>query len=288
MRHPHTDPLSDAERHIAGRVTLYLNPDYAGNVLKEALLALPRFLASLPGRSTRLPGLATSWTWRPGWHDGPGLAVRQYAHGGLCGRLRGTLFLGAGRMSREFRVAMAAHRRGVPTAMPVALRVEKVLGPVVRAHYVSETIAGAVDLLELLKDAELAAEADRVPRRRLARAVADAVAAMHDAGIVHADLNVKNLLVRDALDEPQVFVIDFDKACLVEGPALRQRMANLVRLDRSVVKWGAARRAVGLLDRLRVLRHYVARYPRWRGDAGRLVRAYGSRHLRHYLGRRDD
>jgi 3-deoxy-D-manno-octulosonic acid kinase len=283
-----TEPLPVPERHLAGGVTVYVNPAYDGQVNLDDLFELPRALQSLPGRSTRRPDTVSSWAWRPDWHEGPGLAVRQYVHGGFLGRLAGSLFPGPGRMLREFRLAAYAHSEGVPTALPVALRVERAFAGLVRAHYVSRLIADSTNLLELVRQAEQAGRLAELPRRRLAEAVADAVAAVHEAGIVHADLNVKNLLVVGAFDEPRVFVIDFDQARLMDEPPLRRRMGNLMRLDRSIVKWGATRRAVGLLDRIRTLRAYLERYPEWRGSEGRIARRYGSRHLRHYASRRAD
>jgi tRNA A-37 threonylcarbamoyl transferase component Bud32 len=120
-------------------------------------------------------------------------------------------------------------------------------------------------------------------RRRLARAVADAVARMHDAGILHADLNLRNLLVRETAGAPEVFVIDFDRARVHPELSLDERLGNLFRLDRSAQKWPATRRAVGLLDRLRVLRAYLRRYPQWRGREREVARAYRGVPLRHRL-----
>ena len=60
---------------------------------------------------------------------------------------------------------------------------------------------------------------------------------MHAAGIEHADLNLRNILVLDGALGPEIFIIDFDKARLSEGavPAVRARR-NLRRLRRSVDK----------------------------------------------------
>ncbi len=249
-----------------GRVTLYLDPECADGLDRADLLRLPRIVAGLPGCSSRQRGRVTLWRWRPHWHEGPGLVVRQYAHGGALGPLRGALFLGAGRMRREFETAMLARHRAVPTARPMALRVERVLGPLVCGHLVTEELAGAENLLEALRRAEATGPPPEPARRRLAAAVGRAIARMHRAGIVHADLNLKNLLVRSAFDRPEVFIVDFDKARLVRHVSAREQRANLERLDRSVRKWPASRRVVGALDRAAVLRAYrTARHPREEG-----------------------
>jgi 3-deoxy-D-manno-octulosonic acid kinase len=269
-------------------VVLYVNGDYAGAVNREDLFRLPAVLEGLPGNTSRLAGAATWWQWKPAWHTGAGLVVRKYCHGGVFGALAGTLFLGDGRMLNEFSLSMYARRRGVPTATPVAVRIQKACGPFVRAHYVSERIADTVNLLELLKDAGMGDALGAPERRRLSQAIGAAIAAMHDAGIVHADLNLKNILVRDALGRPEAFVIDFDKAKLAGHLTLEQRMANLMRLDRSIAKWAAARRAVHSADRLRFLRAYLQPYPQWSGQWRHIARRYASRHLRHYAFRQQD
>ncbi len=286
---PPTDPahLPPPQEHRGERVRLLLNPDCAPAVQVDDLVRLPAIVARLQGSTTRQPGRPTCWVWRPAWHEGPGLLVRQYAHGGVLGRLWGTLFVGAARMRQELAVSRYAVAAGVAAPLPVAVRVEGVFGPLVRAHYVSRLIPRARDLLTLC--AELPPDAlSASRRRRLARRAADAVAAMHDAGIAHADLNLQNILVREPLDDPEVFIVDFDRAEVIEDVPLRRRMANLVRLDRSAGKWPESRRALGPLDRMRFLRAYLGRYPCWRGATTKIVHSYGSRHLRHRFWRPKD
>jgi tRNA A-37 threonylcarbamoyl transferase component Bud32 len=272
------------EVHRRGPISVYLVPVRAGRLDLDDLFRLPSLLSAIPGDASRQTGRVTSWLWRPRWHDGPGLRVRQYAHGGPLGRLTGTAFLGCRRMLNELRVAAHAYAHGVPTPPPVALRVERTGGLFVRAHLITENIPDAVNLLELLALAERRAPSEGA-RRRLCHAVADAVAAMHDAGIVHADLNLKNLLIVDAFDAPRVLVIDFDRSCLRRSPSLRERLANLQRLDRSVLKWAASRRAATLRDRLRTLRCYLTRYEQWRAGWGRTAGRCSGGSLPHRLTR---
>ena len=60
---------------------------------------------------------------------------------------------------------------------------------------------------------------------------------MHEIGVEHADLNLRNILVVHETPVPEVYIIDFDKARLYPGqvPAARARR-NLGRLLRSVNK----------------------------------------------------
>jgi 3-deoxy-D-manno-octulosonic acid kinase len=77
----------------------------------------------------------------------------------------------------------------------------------------------------------------------------------HDHGVIHADLNARNILV-DAADT--VFLIDFDRARRIPG-ASAQFAANLERLRRSFDKlWPESAR--GRLDDcwIRLEQGYVA------------------------------
>jgi len=73
----------------------------------------------------------------------------------------------------------------------------------------------------------------------LARALESAGAAVrrfHDAGGSHPDLHVKNLLVREVADRCEIVVIDLDRARVIPGLAARERMTQLMRLYRSLLK----------------------------------------------------
>jgi tRNA A-37 threonylcarbamoyl transferase component Bud32 len=243
-------PLTSYRR---GRVAVHVNPDAADAVDVEAVFRLPDFLAGLDGGTSRQAGRVTWWRIEPDWSRGP-LLVRRYAHGGALGPLLGDLFPSAARMVSELRVSAYAHRAGVPVPRPLAVRVEHVCGPLVRAYFVGELLTGALDLLAVCE----AFEAGRhVPRRAVARSVGRAVARMHEAGIEHADLNLRNILVRRPFDEPAAHVIDFDCARVRGRLSTAQRAANLKRLDRSVRKRALSRATVGLLDRVCLLRSYA-------------------------------
>ena len=65
-------------------------------------------------------------------------------------------------------------------------------------------------------------------------AVARTITTMHDVGIVHADLNLTNILVQPSHTSPQVLLLDFDRAKVLSDPVPRpQRERTLRRLYRS-------------------------------------------------------
>jgi tRNA A-37 threonylcarbamoyl transferase component Bud32 len=108
---------------------------------------------------------------------------------------------------------------------------------------------------------------------------------MHDCGIYHRDLNVKNILVREGPEGLEAFVIDFDRAILMTSVPLDARMKNLLRLDRSILKWPALRNRVTVTDRLRLMREYLQTYPQWSTQWQQILSAYETRHTRHRLTR---
>jgi tRNA A-37 threonylcarbamoyl transferase component Bud32 len=73
---------------------------------------------------------------------------------------------------------------------------------------------------------------------RAAAAAARAARRFHDAGGRHADLHVKNLLLRERGAGVECVVIDLDKARIASDATPAERMAELMRLFRSLVKRG--------------------------------------------------
>lgn len=149
--------------------------------------------------------------------------VRRYQRGGAVKRfIRGRYFL-SDRPAKELRVHATASGRGVSTAIPVAALSEW-CGPWCSGAYATVAI-DAPDLLRYVQTSGDAAESGLA-------ACGVAVRAMHDAGIWHADLQVKNLLTNG----DRAWIIDFDRAKARHGLSLAQRQNNLQRLRRSFLK----------------------------------------------------
>ena len=267
-------------------MTVFVNDQQWDAEGVKALVRLPEIVDSLPGSSSRSSNRITVWNWTPDWCDEPGFVVRQFVHGGLLQKLTGEWFWGTDRFQREMRLALHAVQNDVPTCRPVALRTERVMGPFHTGYYVTERIPRSLNLLELCRRANRSKELDPALRRRLAEHIAASIAAMHDARIVHADLNLKNILLKNAWSNPEAYIIDLDRAELRSEVPLADRLDNLVRLDRSVLKWPASRETITLQDRIRTWKRYLARYPGWSRRWRELFRRNATRHLRHMLTRR--
>jgi 3-deoxy-D-manno-octulosonic acid kinase len=114
------------------------------------------------------------------------------------------------------------HERGLPVPQPLAA-----------SYWRARFTYRAALITELIPNAStLAGALERYP----AGAVADAIYAMHEAGVWHADLNAFNILIDG---EGKVWLVDFDRGrrCVM-GPG--RRKANLLRLRRSLIKTAGA------------------------------------------------
>lgn len=171
----------------------------------------------------------------PGPDAHPRWIVRHYYRGGaVAAPLLGDRYLAAGapRPIRELHAAHHARARGIPTPAVVAGAVYRA-GIWYRADLVTEQIPDASDLADVLWGpnepgipAEVALLATGALVRRLER-----------AGILHPDLNAKNVLVTGTGSEPRVHLVDLDGCCArdqgVPVPAFSMRR----RLERSLRKF---------------------------------------------------
>jgi len=165
--------------------------------------------------------------------DAPfGAAVlRRYLRGGMVARISRDRYLFTGwRRSRpvaEFHVLARLASAGLPVPAPLAAAVRR-RGLVYTGALITRRIPDARPLADLLPGS---AQDDGLWRR-----VGACVRRFHDAGLIHADLNARNILVDE---DGSVFLIDFDRSRIRHGAARRFRR-NLMRLHRSLVKlWPA-------------------------------------------------
>ena len=156
------------------------------------------------------------------------IAIRAYRHGGMLERVTGGRFFSPKRFFRELAVTEMARTAGVTRLEPVGVAyLETFLG--VTGFWVSQRITGAENLHAYMLKFP--------PTHTVIKKVARTIAEMHRRGIGHADLTIQNILVIRGPGSPlSVSIIDFDKA--VSGPlSLKERMRQLRRLDRSLLKW---------------------------------------------------
>ncbi len=185
-------------------------------------------------------------------------------------RLRGS------RERRHWNRALNLIRRGVPTAMPLAII--ECSQPQPQAWIVSEQLADVLDIEHVA--AGLIGEAPIQVKRRLIGEIANLTGILFRAGLAHRDFKASNILVTQWNSEPRLWLVDLDG---ISQRLLRRKVPHafaVVRLAASLEN----HRAVSPTDRLRFLIRWLEcheldtklwkRY--WRNFAQR-VRDYNSR-----------
>jgi tRNA A-37 threonylcarbamoyl transferase component Bud32 len=135
----------------------------------------------------------------------------------------------------EFDRALAVAARRIPTITPVAVG-EGGRGTGPRDSFlITRSLDGTEPVSSFIEQTlpQIPLPRRTRLRQRLATALGEFVARLHDAGIVHQDLHAANLLVRlEADDLPHLFLIDLHDVGL--GRPLRWRVsrANLIMLNR--------------------------------------------------------
>lgn len=167
---------------------------------------------------------------------GPRLHLRVLRHGGLLANVLGIRFGGLSRPLSELSVNWRLRVAGAPVPDPAF-----VLGR--RQGWFWEAVVATV-LEEHTLDGEnyLRAHADAENIVRAIVATGCAVRRLHDAGCRHADLHIRNLLVRQDETSTEIVIVDLDRARIVETMTPRRRMHELMRLQRSLVKRGLEKR----------------------------------------------
>ena len=203
-------PLDAFRRVERGGRTALVHPEYAGAVADALLDGVGCEPADMSGRGVvaRFP-----------YGAGTGI-LRRYRRGGAVRRFLRESYLLVNRPLRELRVHHAAYAKGLPVPMPLGIVWER-RGLYVRGAIATEEVA-AVTLLDASRNAEAAIALPAAGR---------AVRRMHDTGLYHSDMQVRNLLVAGT----EAYIIDLDNGrwCLMTPS---RRLRNLQRLQRSFRK----------------------------------------------------
>lgn len=136
---------------------------------------------------------------------------------------------------REFEIALSIQRLGVAAPEPLAWGVERSRFGLGACWLVTRTIDRAVPLLEYLENGfQLLSTTDQSRTRQcLANSIAEFVARLHAAGIVHADLHPGNLLLRfESGGKPQLWLIDLHAVSLESECSWPTMRDNLVTFNR--------------------------------------------------------
>jgi 3-deoxy-D-manno-octulosonic acid kinase len=208
------------------------------------------------------------------------MVIRHYEHGGIFRALTRDLFLVGARPFRELIITEIARKAGLPTMEVLAAIKTSVLWPCYKGDLVSKEIPNSIDLIQYFtRWGKTRVQKQLAEKRKIIHQAGKLVRKMHEVGIYHFDLHLKNFIVE--MEEGGVgslYIIDFDRSKIIYPLKSSKWFSNLLRLDRSVEKWRPKGLWITRTDRLRFLRSYLE------GDREKL--AFVRRYLRKYLRRK--
>jgi tRNA A-37 threonylcarbamoyl transferase component Bud32 len=212
---------------------------------------LERLLTSGGGRRGRGETAVVSLPGRP-----ERLHLRPVRHGGWLGGLFRDRLLGLARPVAELRASTTLRAAGAPVARPALVAARRRMGRLWSAAVGTLHEEDTQDGVEFF-----ASGPSRTRVLAAATAAGEAVRKLHAAGGRHGDLHLKNLLVREQRGSARVLLVDLDRTRVVGDLAPRERMAEVMRLYRSLRKRGL-HQVVGLRGCARFFSAYTA------GDRG--------------------
>ncbi len=154
--------------------------------------------------------------------------LRCYLRGGWPARVSRDRYFYSGlhrtRPLREFNILRQLAEKGLPCPVPLAASCERGLFSY-RGALLMEEISGVAPLADFLGRPGSGSA--------LWAAVGACIHKFHQAGVSHADLNARNILLNRS--SGKVYLVDFDR-CTMNPGTLVDGKSNLARLKRSLLK----------------------------------------------------
>ncbi len=173
-----------------------------------------------PQRIVDLPGAAAP------------LRLRECRRGGALRGLLPNRFASPRRFERELALWLGLRARGAPLPVPVGAFARR-RGLLWECHLGTLDRSTSPDGLAWLQTSPT-----RARREAVAAALGDALRRFHDAGALHGDLHLRNILVEPAASGLRCLFVDLASARATRGPSARERVRDALRLERSLAKQG--------------------------------------------------
>ena len=257
-----------------GKVSFLIKEEYKNLLLQQGIEDFGTFLKRSRQSLNYLKGrmLHPSIPIR----DGERVVLRQYLHGGLFRNFNRSLYLFGSRSSRELAITEEIRSSGIPTVQPIAAIHRFILWPLYQAYFLSLEIPSSKDLIQYFWEIGTRPSRENIAlKRKLIRSAGLLLRKFHQLGFFHGDLQLKNILVAG----DQLFLIDFDRSFRKRTLSIRERMKNLLRLNRSVEKWKRFGLPINRTDRWRFFLAYAEEDVMIRKAMERATRTYSIRHL---------
>jgi 3-deoxy-D-manno-octulosonic acid kinase len=257
-----------------GKVFLLLKEEYKDFLLQQGIEDLKTFLKRhrqttlyLSGRTPH-PSIPIN--------DGKRMILRQYSHGGIFRPLTRNTYLFGSRSFRELALTEEIRSCGIPTIQPIGAIHRPILLPLYQAYFLSLEAPRATDLIQYFQEIGPHPVVEKLSlKRKTIRSAGLLLQKFHQAGFFHGDLQLKNILVAG----DQLLLIDFDRSYRKKVLSIRERMKNLLRLNRSAEKWIQQGLPITRTDRWRFFLAYGGDDVKVRESMKRTLRTYSIRFL---------
>ena len=262
-----------------GRVSLLLKEEYKSLLLAQGIDDLKTFLKKNSQRAHYLKGR----TLHPSIpiEDGKRMVLRQFSHGGLLRAITGNLYFFGARSFRELALTEEIRSCGIPTIPTIGAIHHWIFFPFYQACFLSLEVPHAMDLIQYFNGIEAHPSRENISsKRKTIRSLGLLIRQFHQAGFFHGDLQLKNILVAG----DQLLLIDFDRSYRKSTLSVKERMRNLLRLNRSVEKWRRFGLPITRTDRLRFFLAYAGDDRKIREAMEKTFRTYSLRFLFYRLG----
>ena len=262
-----------------GKVSLLLKEEYKDLLLAQGIGDLKTFLKKSSQTAHYLKG-RTPHPSIP-FADGKRMVLRQYSHGGLLRAITRNLYFSGARSFRELALTEEIRSFGVPTIPSIGAIHHCIFFPFYQAYFLSVEVPRAVDLIQYFNEIEAHPSPENISaKRRTIRSVGLLIRQFHQAGFFHGDLQLKNILVAG----DHLLLIDFDRSYRKSALPVKERMKNLLRLNRSVEKWRRLGLPITRTDRWRFFLAYAGDDKKIRETMVKTLRTYSLRFLFYRLG----
>jgi hypothetical protein len=264
---------------IKGKVSLLLKEEYKNLLLALGIDDLKTFLKKgsqtahyLKGRTLH-PSIPFDGEKR--------MVLRQYSHGGLLRAITGNLYLFGARSFRELALTEEIRSCGIPTIPSIGAIHHWIFFPFYQACFLSLEVPHAMDLIQYFNGIGAHPSLENISsKRKTIRSVGHLVRQFHQAGFFHGDLQLKNILAAG----DQLLLIDFDRSYRKPTLSAKERMKNLLRLNRSVEKWRRLGLPITRTDRWRFFLAYAGEDKKIRETMIKTLQTYSLRILFYRLG----
>jgi tRNA A-37 threonylcarbamoyl transferase component Bud32 len=216
--------------------TVAVKKEYEGPLMRLGISQPERLLKKYISAHDTSKGRGPVLSVPIGEMPGTRIMIRKYLRGGLVRFVNNDTFLGNQRPFNELNIGAEAYARNIPTAETLAAVSIRKAGPFYKGYLITKELNSCSDLPQYLKELSKSSSADFSEKKeQVLVKTAETVRIMHDKGFLHADLNMKNILI-NSLTPENIFIIDWDKSVLKNNLTEQERSSNIIRFCRSMQK----------------------------------------------------